>query len=470
MKALESIESRTDRGINNKTVEKLQYDLVRDNLLKFEDLERAREIAQVQGTNLGQALINSSLISEEKLLKFLEEKLHIPSVDLETFQIDKKCLEYISYKEAYKYKILPLFEIEDTLTVAMADPLDLFAIDSIIDRTGKLIEPVVSSEKSITKKINEYYDIKDKVEDINTDNNESFHWLDVLHKDNLSEEHIQNLLRAILKYAIKEGAHELFFEHAEGGLSVNLKRHPDIIPTGTIPDLLINPFISKLKSLGGLDPLVSEIPQLGKLIFNVDNKELTASISAFPTISGERISLKIYHPPKTLEELNFDQNKISALKAALNQSGVILICGSPLSGKTHVIYSILCELTDKTKTVMTLESIAKYKLKNVHQCELNEDVGFNLDKAMRFIEFQSPGIVYFEGIATKEGLDFFTSLTMKNKTVITEFLADNIDDLRHKFDYPEFSLFKSAVTCLVFIHSKESVEIFDKDALKKYLL
>ena len=117
-----------------------------------------------------------------------------------------------------------------------------------------------------------------------------------------------------------------------------------------------------------------------------------------------------------------------------------------------------------------MESIAKYKLKNVRQSELNESVGFNLDKAMRYIEFQSPDIVYFEGIATKEGLDFFTSLTLKNKTLITEFLADNMDDLRKKFAYSEFNMFKSVITCLIFIHSRDEVEFFDKTALDKYLL
>ena len=95
---------------------------------------------------MGQVLINSSLITEAELLKFLEEKLHIPYVNLDDYEIDKKCLQYISYKEAITYKMLPLFQIEDTLTVIMADPLDLFAIDKIIERTGKTIEPVLGSQ------------------------------------------------------------------------------------------------------------------------------------------------------------------------------------------------------------------------------------------------------------------------------------------------------------------------------------
>lgn len=459
-----------DNGsLDNKTIDKLKYDLVRDGLVTYDDLEHAQELALVQNTNIGQILINTQMINESVLMKFLEEKLHTPSVDLENYSIDKKCLDFISYQDAHRFKILPLFIIEDTLTIAMADPMDLFSIDKIMQITKKNIDPVIASEKSILKKINEYYDIKSKVEDINTDSSKNYHWQEELHNDDLSQEHIQVLFRAILKQAISQDIHELYFENIENGLSVNFKKPTEIIQTGIIPSLLTNSFIQSLKSLCNLDPNVFEIPQLGKLNFNVDNQELTASVSAFPTINGERILIKIYHPPIPIENLNISQDKIEIIKQSLTKPGVVLICGASLSGKTHLIYSILSNLIPKAKNVMTLESIAKYRLKNVAQCELNENIGFNLDKAMRFIEFQLPDIIYFEGITTKEGLDFFTSLTLKNKTLITEFLAENMDDLRRKFEFSEFTMFKSVISCLVFIHNKDSIEVFDKNELNKYL-
>lgn len=470
--------------VTNKTIDKLKYDLVRNNIITFEDLEKAQSLAAAQNINLGQVLINTSMISEADLLKFLEEKLHIPFVDLENYEIDKKCLNFISYSEAVNYKILPLFEIEDILTIAMADPLDLFAIDKIIEGTNKTIEPVLGSEKSILRKINEYYDAKGKVQDIETRTDPNFKWQDELHNiasfdinpeggrldATLNDEYLQNLFRAVLKHAIKEDVHELFFEHTTDGLSVNFKKTGESYSTGTIPTLLVERFIQMIKKLCTLDPTVSEVPQLGKLNFNVDSIALTASISAFPTINGERILLKIYHPPKKIDTLINDKEKIDTLKFILNTPGIILVSGGTLSGKTHLVYSILNDLVSKDRVAMTLESVAKYKLHRVLQSELNESVGFNMDKAMRFIEFQSPDIVYFEGISTKEGLDFLTSLALQNKTLITEFLADNMEDLRRKFDRSEFSLFKSLITCLVFIHNQNSIEIFDKSAIEKYLL
>ncbi len=453
----------------NKTLEKLKYDLVRDNLIKYEDLETAEQVAKAQNINVGQVLINSGIIQEEKLLKFLESKLHIPYVNLEDYSLDKKCLSYINFNNAQKYKVIPLFEIEGILTVAMSDPLDLFAIDKIVEDAKCEIEPVISSESAVIKKIEEYYHSTSSVGQIFIDDNQpKYDWRNELHSEDLSDERIQTLIRSILKQAISEDIHELFLEHIPNGLSVNFKKNSQIYSTGEIPSILVSSFIARLKVLSNLDPTVSELPQLGKLCFKVDSIPLIASISAFPTIHGERIAIKIYKPPKTLKETGLNEKQIAIIKNSMNTAGIIVVCGTGLSGKTHMVYSILLDTATDKKNVMTIESITKYDLTNVNQCELNENIGFNLDKAMRFIEFQAPDILYFEGINTKEGLDYFTSLVLKDKIVITEFMAENIADLMKKMSLPEFAMFKSLLNCLVFIHSKDSIEVFDKNAMEKY--
>ena len=459
--------------VRNKTLEKLKYDLVRDNLIKYEDLETAEQVSEAQHVNIGQVLISSGIITEDTLLKFLQNKLHIPYVNLEDYALDKKCLSYINFNNAQKYKVIPLFEIEGILTVAMADPLDLFAIDKIVEDAKCEIEPVISSENAILKKIEEYYSSESSVGQIFIDEDKAkYDWREVLNGEELntglSDEHIQKLIRAILKQAISDDIHELFFEHIPNGLNVIFRKNSQNITTGEIPSILVAQFIARLKTLSNLDPTVSELPQLGKLSFKVDDVALIASISAFPTIHGERISIKIYKPPQKLSETGLDNKKINIINNSLNKAGIVLVCGSNLCGKTHMIYSILSDISDYSKNIMTIESITKYNLENVNQCELNEHIGFNLDKAMRFIEFQSPDILYFEGINTKEGLDYFTSLVFRNKTVITEFLAENIADLMKKLSLNEFSMFKSLLNCLIFLHNKDSIEVFDKQALEKY--
>lgn len=456
-------------AVTNKTLEKLKYDLVRAGLVPYETIEQAEEIANAQNINIGQALINSGVLTEEALLKFLEAKLHIPYVNLEDYTLDKNCLRYINFSDARKYRIIPLFKIEDTLTVAMADPLDLFAIDKIIETAECSIEPVISSEPSIIKKIDEYYKTDITVGEIFTDNGTDYDWRDELHSEDLSDNHMQKIIRAILKQAILEGVHEVTFQREDEGLGVNFKKSGEILNKGNIPNVLTSSFAARLKSLAELDPSVSEVPQLGKLCFKVDNITVIASISTFPTIMGERIFLKIYKPPRPLNQIIKSEKNLNLIKSALNNPGIILVCGSPLSGKTHIIYSLLLEASDKNKNIMTLESIAKYNLTNVHQCELNENVGFNMDKASRFIEFQSPDVIYLEGIKTKESFDYFSGLVFDNKTIIMEFLANNMKDLRNKMSFSDFETLKSLISCMIFIHSKDSIEVFTKETVQKYL-
>ncbi len=456
--------------VTNKTLEKLKYDLVRAGLVPYETIEQAQEIATAQNINIGQALINSGVLSENDILKFLEAKLHIPYVNLEDYTLDPKCLKYISAIDAKRYKIIPLFKIEDTLTVAMADPLDLFAIDKVVETAECSIEPVISSESNILKKINEYYKDDENVGEIFTNNDVDYDWRDELHNEDLSDAHIQKIIRAILKQAILENVHEVTFRHEDDGLAVNFKKDGEILNKGNIPHVLATSFTAKLKTLAELDASVSEVPQLGKLSFKVDDINIIVSISTFPTIMGERIFLKIYKPPRQLDKIIKSENNLNVIKSALNNPGIIIVCGSPLSGKTHIIYSLLLECANQNKNVMTLESIAKYNLKNVHQCELNENVGFNMDKASRFIEFQSPDIIYLEGIKTKDSFDYFSSLVFDNKTIIMEFLANNMEDLRYKLSFSDFETLKSIISCLIFIHSQDSIEVFSKETVQKYLV
>lgn len=457
-------------AITNKTLETLKYDLVREGLVQYEVVEQAQEIADARNINIGQALIDSGVITEEKLIKFLEAKLHTPFVNLDDYEPDKKCLKYINYSDARRYKIIPLFKIEDTLTVAMSDPRNLFAIDKIMESAECEIDPVLANEETILKKIDEYYKTDVTVGNILTGYETGYDWQEELHKEDLSDNHIQKIVRAILKQAILEDIHEVVFQGEDEGLGVNFKKQGEMLNKGFIPTVLISSFVSKLKSLSELDPSVSEVPQLGKLCFKVDDVVIMASVSTFPTIMGERIFLKIYKPPKALDQMVSSKFELSEIRQSLEKPGIILVCGSALCGKTHVIYSLLQEAAKTTsKNIMTLESIAKYELSGVNQCEFNENVGFNMDKAARFITFQNPDIIYLEGIKSKASFDYFSSLVYEGKTIIMEFLANNMDDLRSKMAFSDFDTLKSITTSMIFIHSKNSIEVFDKDSLQKYL-
>lgn len=458
------------QAVTNKTLEKLKYDLVRDGLASFDDVDKATQIAVSQNTNIGQVLINSGVLTEDAILKFLEEKLHIPFVNLNDYTIDKNTLKYIPYADATKYKILPMFKIEDTLTVAMADPMDLFAIDKIVETAECSIEAIIVSEKALLEKIDEYYNEVSDTDKIMTNYTiNTVDWRNELHSEDLSDEHIRKIISAILCQAVSENIHEIIFRLDENGFEITFKSFNKIENKGYIPEVLTDSFVAKLKNLARLDASVSEVPQLGKIEFKIGDLSLVASVSTFPTIMGERIYIKLYKPPQPLRKLLNNNDNYNKLIEASKSPGVIFVCGSQLAGKTHLIYSFLNEISSENKNIMTLESITKYNLPKVNQCELNENVGFNMDKAAKFIEFQSPDIIYLEGIKNKDTFDYFSELVFSNKIIIMEFMANNMEDLRDKMSYSDFDTLKSLISCLVFMHSHESIEVFDKATAQKYL-
>lgn len=454
---------------SNKTIEKLKYDLVREKLISFEDLSRAEELSSQKNLHIGQILIRENLIPEETLLKFLENNLHIPYINLEDYSLDEQCLGFISVEDAKKYKIIPLFRIEDVLTIAMADPLDLFVLNNLIKTVNCKIEPVICSERLILEAINKFYSSQ-SIKENKFDAGESFDWRDELNSGIINEFQAEKVINAIIFQALSEEVYELILENSNEGKTIKFKKGNKIFEKGAIPLLLTPLFNAKLKSLSGLDPAANEIPQLGKFNFVFQEENIASIISTFPTIKGERITIKLYRSPETIKELSLREEERKFLEDAVNKPGIILISGPVLSGKSFIAYSILNSIDKTNKNTMTVESIAKYNLNGVVQCELKEKAGFNFEKAAMFISFQSPDVVYVEEVISKEDLKYLSMLAETQKVVITEILADSVGNLFDKLSIKDLEEFKRNINCLIFVENKDRIQIiqsFDKNLIIK---
>ncbi len=455
--------------ITNKTFEKLKYDLVRGNLISYEDLTKAENIAQIQNKSLVQILIDQKLISEDALLEFIESKLRIPCVNLDDYKLDPNCLKYIDKQDAINYKIIPLFRIEDVLTVAMTDPLNLFLFNNLLEGADYKIEPVLCSERNISTAIQFHYNMDDPLyissEDVYADNidsdniydKENFIWQDLLNnKNNIKPE---ELLYAIIYQAYRENVEEVFLENDTDNMVVKFKQLKQYTDTGSIPVLLKSTFISNLKKVSELDPSIVDIPQLGTFKINLEQEEqdkyLNIVVASFPTIKGERFSLKLYRPPMNIDEFKLDKSSLNCIKSCLGKEGVILVCGESLSGKTSIIYSLLEYLQNKNKNIMTVESVIKYILPNINQCQLKEKAGFDFSKAIKHIYFQSPDVIYFEEIFDKDGLDFIYSFANTGKIVLTEYTVENKQKFLKKLETPAFDNIKELVLCIIFVENNK---------------
>lgn len=457
--------------ISNKTIEKLKYDLVRNNFLSFEDLSSAEEISTNRGQSLAQTLTQEEFISEDALLNFIQDNLHIPYVSLENYTLDEKCISLISGEDAHKYRILPLFRIENVLTMAMADPLDLFAFNSVIKCLQCDIEPVICSEELILEQIKTYYPQQDSKK--NKPESESgliIDWREELNEESPDMKQAGRIINSIISQALLEGVaeppsirladialsrfptsrvFEIIFESSGKGLNVKFRKAGaqkagEMHEKGEIPLLLSPLCIAQIKELSRLDPAVSDVPQLGKFRYSADTEYVTGVASTFPTTKGERITIRLYHAPKTVEELDIKEDDRGIILKALGKPGIILITGGELSGKSFVAYSMLNSIDLKKKNVMTVESVVKYDLRGVNQCELNEKVGFNSEKALKMIDFQSPNVVYIEEIDSTNLL----ALADNKKLIIAEMTVLNITEE-----------LKKAINCIITIKNTGEIAV-----------
>ena len=468
---------------SNKTIEKLKYDLVREKLLSFEDLTGAEELSKLNNLHLGQVLVRENLLSEETLLKFIENNLHIPYINLEDYSLDEQCLCFISAEDAKKYKIIPLFRIEDVLTIAMADPLDLFVLNNLVKSVNCQIEPVISSERLILEAVNKFYFFRDFKEN-EVEVNKKFDWRDELNTGIINEFQAEKVINAIIFQALLEEVYEIILENTGEGKFIKFKKENQFYEKGAIPLLLTPLFNSKLKSIAGLDPSAHEVPQLGKFNFylaeagikqteeglvrsgrlqaqssDTAGECITSIIATFPSVKGERITIKLYRHPETVKELSLNEDDRIFLEESINKTGIILVSGPGLSGKSFIAYSILNSLDKINKNIMTVESIAKYDLEGITQCELKEKVGFNFEKAAKFIDFQSPDVIYVEEVVCANDIKYLSLFANAQKTIITEILAENIEMLFNKLEKQEFKEFRENVNCLIFVENKDKIQV-----------
>lgn len=443
--------------VTNKTIEKLKYDLVRDNLISYEDLSYAEENSRKKEQNLAQIFIEEGFIPEDSLLKFIQDNLRIPYVNLEDYSLDEKCLGFVTAEDAQKYRILPLFKIENVLTVAMADPLDLFVINNLVKCIKCEIEPIICSERQILESVEKYY--FNKTKNTEPETGLIIDWREELNEETPDKQQAQKIINSIVSQALLEEVFEIIFENSTEGIKVNFKKPGEMQDRGVIPLLISALCVSHIKDLSGLDSSISDIPQLGKFTYSADIDYITGIVSTFPTTNGERIVIKLYKPPKTIGELPLSNEQKESIEKSTEKPGIILIAGPELSGKSFMAYSILNSLCAENKNIMTVESIAKYDLPGVNQCELSEKIGFNAQKAVGMINFQSPDVVYLEEITSDTLTDYILNLAKSGKLVITEININSQEDLNRFFNSDNLNEMKKFINCFILIKKLSKIRV-----------
>jgi len=388
--------------------------LLRARLITEEQLQKGLEEQRRNGGRLGEALVRLGFVTEEDILDCLSQQYGVPSVDLRHLEIDEGIVRLIPAETVRKHRVLPIAKEGATITLAMVDPTNVFAVDEIRFATGYSVEPVLASEEALYQAIDKYYGttrdiaIREIIEELATAEEAE---LEVLEEEEdldvatleagADEAPVVKLVNLILSDAIRKGASDIHIEPYEKSYRVRFRIDGILYEAMNPPLKLKEAITSRVKILSKLDIAAKRLPQDGRIKLKMRHegrlKELDFRVSTIPTLHGEKVVLRLLDK----ENLQLDMTKLgfekSSLKkfeeAILKPYGMVLVTGPTGSGKTNTLYSALSRVNTTDVNIMTAEDPVEFQLQGINQVQMKENIGLNFAAALRSFLRQDPNIV-----------------------------------------------------------------------------
>src|ERR1700723_3316475 len=386
--------------------------LVKEKIITPEQLEQANKVQKEQSCRLGSALVKLGFLTDEDVTNFLSRQYGVPAINLSYFEIDPAVVKLIPFETAKRYQILPLSRVGASLTIAMVDPTNVFAMDDIKFMTGFNIEPVVASESSIQSGIEKAYgategnDLETVMQsmtddaDVELQAEEEQIGLADLEKA-ADEAPVVKLVNLVLTDAVKRGASDIHMEPYEKEFRVRIRIDGVLQAIMTPPLKLKDAITSRLKIMAKLDISEKRLPQDGRIMLKMQlggrKKQLDFRVSTLPTLWGEKIVLRLLDKENLrldMTKLGFEaESLVKFEKAILKPYGMVLVTGPTGSGKTNTLYSSIARLNQPDTNIMTAEDPVEFQLAGVNQVQMKEQIGLNFAAALRAFLRQDPNII-----------------------------------------------------------------------------
>jgi type IV pilus assembly protein PilB len=388
---------------------KLGQLLLKKEIINEDQLAQAIELQKKEGGRIGSNLIKLGFLSEDVLVGFLSDQYGVPSVDLDSAEIDPEIIKYVPLEVANKYLIFPISRNGASLQIAMTDPSNVFAMDDIKFMTGYEVKPVVASESAIKEAIRKYYEQSDELQNVvesmaGLDNEEldliqeSEEDLDITELKNAVEEApVVKLVNVILSEAIARGASDIHIEPYEKSFRVRYRIDGVLYDVMQPPVKLKAALSSRLKIMAELDIAERRLPQDGRIKLKVRDRAVDLRVSTLPTLFGEKIVMRILDKSSLaldLTKLGFEETALKDFEEAIQSPyGMVLVTGPTGSGKTTTLYSALSTVNNIDVNIMTAEDPVEYNLTGINQVHVREDIGLTFAAALRSFLRQDPDIV-----------------------------------------------------------------------------
>jgi type IV pilus assembly protein PilB len=380
--------------------------LVRAKLITPEQLDQALEIQKSSGGLFGAVLVKLGYISEAEIASCLSHQHGVPSVDLSKVAIDPAVLKLIPADVARKHLLIPLSRSGNILTVAMANPSNIFAIDDLRFITGCNIQPMVASDTSIQNGLNRYYETAGFARSLVRDFQQKE--LGVAEPDHggidlaelyraTEEAPVVRLVNLVLTDAINKGASDIHLEPYEKAFRIRFRLDGVLHEVMSPPLTLHGAVTSRIKIMARLDIAERRMPQDGRIKVRMAERELDLRVSTVPTLFGEKVVMRLLDRASLeldMSKLGFEPEALAMFEnAILAPYGMILVTGPTGSGKTTTLYSALSRLNSIGTNIMTAEDPIEYNLTGINQTQVKPDIGLSFAALLRSFLRQDPDII-----------------------------------------------------------------------------
>jgi type IV pilus assembly protein PilB len=389
--------------------------LVKENLITADQLKQAMAHQRQNGGRLGTALMKLGFVSDDEITEVLSRQYGVPSINLKYYEVDPAVIKLIPQDTAVRYQIVPLSRVGSTLTIAMIDPTNVFAMDDIKFMTGFNVEPVVASETSVNEAIVKFYgevesgeELSKVMKDLGADDGGDLELageeqeMDLAALEKAADEApIIKLVNLILTDAVKRGASDIHVEPYERELRVRFRVDGLLQSVMTPPLKLKDAITSRIKIMSKLDISEKRLPQDGRIMIKYRRegriKELDFRVSTVPTLFGEKIVMRLLDKENLrldMTKLGFEQESLTKFeKAILRPYGMVLVTGPTGSGKTNTLYSSVARLNTPDTNIMTAEDPVEFQLAGINQVQMKDQIGLNFASALRAFLRQDPNII-----------------------------------------------------------------------------
>ncbi len=386
--------------------------LLEVGMITQEQLDAAIDFQKKTGEKLGNAITKLGYASEDDIIQVLEFQLGIPHVKLEKYNIEKLACSTIPESIARRYGLIPIKKDKGILTVAMSDPLNVFAIDDVRIYSGLEVQPVIANNASVIKAIDKYYGA-DKamraVEEFKKEHSTLKINSEVV--TDQSEDEVNNspavkAINSIIEQAVRSRASDIHIEPFETYINIRY-RIDGQLSVIMRPDIEIMPAISaRIKIIGGMNIAEKRLPQDGRISIEVDDREYDLRVSILPTIYGEKIVIRIADKNAFVlskEDLGFNEYEIKQFTNMLqNPHGIILVTGPTGSGKSTTLYSAISEINRQDINIVTVEDPVECIIEGVNQVQVNTKTGMTFATSLRSILRQDPDVIMIGEIRDAE--------------------------------------------------------------------